>query len=191
MDMSGSSNSTDSSSSSMSGMDMSGSSNSTDSSSSSMSMMMMMVPYLHFTPGDNLFFDTVAPSSAGAVFAACLILFLLSVFDRYVCAARRGLERRFALRSSRLLVNCPTTFQAESSSGKQPLPAAESTPPQPVSSKFILSHDLSRGVMTGFELTLHYLLMLAVMTFNAAYIISIILGAVVGEIAFGRLHRGH
>jgi len=61
-------------------------------------MMMMMVPYLHFTPGDNLFFDTVAPSSAGAIFAACLILFLLAILDRYVRAARRGLERRFALR---------------------------------------------------------------------------------------------
>ncbi|THV08010.1 hypothetical protein K435DRAFT_815241 [Dendrothele bispora CBS 962.96] len=166
----------------MSDMDMSDSSNST-SSSSSMSSMMMMVPYLHFTPGDNLLFEKVKPSSGGAIFGACLILFLLAILDRYVRAARRGLERRFALRA---------ILPAESSGSKQPLPTTESAlccqPPQ---SRFILSHDLTRGVMTGVELTLHYLLMLVVMTFNAAYIISVILGASIGEIAFGRLHRGY
>ncbi|KAF5374364.1 hypothetical protein D9758_004714 [Tetrapyrgos nigripes] len=180
----------------MSGMDMSGSSdNSTTSSSSSSMMMMMMMPYLHFTKGDILLFDTVAPSSPGAIFATCLIMFLLSILDRYAHAARRGLERQLALRANQLIVNYPTTFPEDfSATGKASvtLPAAESnpccTPPQ---SRFILSHDLSRGVMTGFEITLHYLLMLVVMTFNASYIISIILGAVVGEIAFGRLHRGY
>ncbi|KAF5373100.1 hypothetical protein D9758_001495 [Tetrapyrgos nigripes] len=134
----------------MSGMDMSGSSDNSTSSSSSSSMMMMMVPYLHFTKGDTLLFDTVTPSSPGAIFAGCLIMFLLSILDRYVRAARRGLERRLALRANQLIVNYPTTLPDDSSAAGKAvttLPAAESnpccTPPQ---SRFILSHDLARGL---------------------------------------------
>ncbi|KAJ7745910.1 hypothetical protein DFH07DRAFT_963110 [Mycena maculata] len=43
--------------------------------------------------------------------------------------------------------------------------------------RFILSHELSRGAMAGLQSTIHYLLMLVVMTFNASFIISVILGA--------------
>ena len=69
---------------------------------------------------------------------------------------------------------------------------------------FVVSQDLSRGVIAGAQTTIHYLLMLVAMcvqlsgdigyhlfssrTFNASYIISIILGVVAGETAFGRLY---
>lgn len=61
-------------------------------------------------------------------------------------------------------------------------------------------------MIVGFDTTLHYVLMLVAMyvvylyilsplvdsvpdrTFNAAYIISIILGVVIGQFAFGRLN---
>ena len=72
---------------------------------------------------------------------------------------------------------------------------------------FVASHDLPRGVMFAFQALLAYLLMLAVMcaplpsyltfshqltlilssrTFQAAYIISIIVGLGLGEVLFGR-----
>ena len=56
-------------------------------------MSMMMKPWLHLTKGDYLFFDTVAPSSPGAIFGACLILFLVGVFDRWFIAYRQHIDR--------------------------------------------------------------------------------------------------
>lgn len=73
------------------------SSNSTD--DGSMSSMMMMKTYLHFTTGDTLIFDTIVPSSPGAIVGACIILFLLSVLDKWLCAFRRRLDTRLNQRS--------------------------------------------------------------------------------------------
>ncbi|KIJ05158.1 hypothetical protein PAXINDRAFT_164785 [Paxillus involutus ATCC 200175] len=54
---------------------------------------------------------------------------------------------------------------------------------------FIASHDIPRGFIQAIQSTLSYALMLAVMTFNGAYIICIILGLGIGEILFGRIGR--
>ncbi|KAJ7776655.1 hypothetical protein DFH07DRAFT_951793 [Mycena maculata] len=43
------------------------------------------------------------PTSAGAVFGACLVLFLISVVDRYLQATCR-MERRFSQRTKQLAV---------------------------------------------------------------------------------------
>jgi copper transporter 1 len=67
-------------------MDMSGSSSS--SSNSSSELMEMMVPYLHFTGGDYLFFGTVAPTSNGAIAGACIFLAVLAILERAVAGAR-------------------------------------------------------------------------------------------------------
>ncbi|KAJ7598882.1 Ctr copper transporter [Mycena floridula] len=159
-------------------MDMHGSdSTSSNSSSSSSGSMMMMKAYLHFTSGDTLLFDTIVPSSAGAVVGACFVLFFISVLERYLCAYTRGVQQRLQLRSNRILAGY---HDSELEHNK-----VVSVP----QSKFILSHELARGVLTGLNLTLHYLLMLVVMTFNAGFIISVIFGAVVGDVAFGRLNR--
>ncbi|KAF7289166.1 hypothetical protein MIND_01377700 [Mycena indigotica] len=160
-------------------MDM-GSMNMTHSPSSngtSMGDMMMMKAYLHFGGGDALLFKTIAPSSAGAIFGACLILFLIAVGERWILAISRRFAKARVVRSQRLLQNY--VFDGKPADGEQ------SSSPTP----FILSHELGRGFLAGLQVTLHYLLMLVVMTFNAAFIISVILGVVAGEIAFGRLYR--
>ncbi|KAK7058565.1 hypothetical protein VNI00_002201 [Paramarasmius palmivorus] len=159
---------------SMSGMD-----NSTD---SSMSMShMMMVPYLHFTKGaDVLLFKSIVPNSAGAIFGACLIFFVIAIFDRWFHAYYRGVERRFKARTARL--------QEDYEGSTENLREGVKTAPAP-KPKFVLSHELSRAFLQGAVTTIHYLLMLVVMTFNASYIISIILGHAIGEFSFGRLNR--
>ncbi|KIP05285.1 hypothetical protein PHLGIDRAFT_74520 [Phlebiopsis gigantea 11061_1 CR5-6] len=155
-----------------------------------------MKMYLHFTPGDMLIFATVAPTSAGAVFGACLIFFLLSVFYRWLRAFHRGLDIRLAERSRRLVlshVDSECAASIDASQAKRSVVDEKDhqwVPQPPTASRFLLSSELRRGALTGVEEVLHYLLMLIVMMFNASYIISIILGAVVGEVAFGRLHRG-
>ncbi|KAJ7686022.1 Ctr copper transporter [Mycena rosella] len=159
--------------------------NMTDSASSTSidSGMGMMKAYLHFTPGDTLLFAGITPTSPGAVLGACLVFFAVSVAERWLRAAARGAEARFAQRSKRLV-----SYAFDSTADTYPA-GKDSAPQVDASSKhFVLSHELSRGVLAGMQTTLHYLLMLVVMTFNAALIISVILGVIVGETAFGRLN---
>ncbi|TBU35037.1 Ctr copper transporter [Dichomitus squalens] len=60
---------------------------------------------------------------------------------------------------------------------------------------FIPSHDVPRGALFAFQALLFYVLMLAVMTFQAGYLISIVVGLAIGEVLFGRFgsrsHPGH
>lgn len=51
-----------------------------------------MLPYLHFTPGDNLWFLGWVPTSTGAMVGTCIGLFLLSVVDRWIGACRGVME---------------------------------------------------------------------------------------------------
>ncbi|KAF7375459.1 hypothetical protein MSAN_00433800 [Mycena sanguinolenta] len=159
-----------------------------NSSSTSMDASMMMKAYLHFTPGDTLLFDSIVPMSGGAIFGACVVIFLISVSDRYLRAVCRRLERKFVQRTNRLLTTYH--FAPDSNGGSvasdTKLPGSEAEAPAAID-RFILSQELSRGVLAGLQTTIHYLLMLVVMTFNASFIISVILGVVVGEVAFGRL----
>jgi solute carrier family 31 (copper transporter), member 1 len=63
-------------------MDMDGSSNSTG----------MMTAYLHFATGDVLLFEDWAPTAPGAMFGACVGLFMLALVDRWLGALRRFME---------------------------------------------------------------------------------------------------
>lgn len=81
----------------MSGMDMgSGSSSS-----------MTMSSFLHFTPlGDTLWFQGWTPSSPGAMVGACIGLFLLAIFDRWLAAGRATAEKAWRERWVRTLCFC-------------------------------------------------------------------------------------
>ncbi|KAH9937480.1 uncharacterized protein B0H18DRAFT_1113309 [Fomitopsis serialis] len=50
---------------------------------------MMMVPYLHFTGGDNLFFKTLTPSSHGAIVGACIVLVAFAICERWFASSPR------------------------------------------------------------------------------------------------------
>lgn len=63
--------------------------------SSNSTMMGMMKPYLHFTPGDFLFFSNIQPTSTGAVVAACLVLFSLAFIERLLAAYGRVTEKKW------------------------------------------------------------------------------------------------
>ena len=48
--------------------------------------------YLHFTPGDILWFEGWVPKSTGAMIGACIGLFLLAMVERWVSAMRGVME---------------------------------------------------------------------------------------------------
>ncbi|KAI0067877.1 hypothetical protein BV25DRAFT_1794431 [Artomyces pyxidatus] len=164
-----------------------------------------MTPYLHFTRGDNLFFKSWAPSSAGAVVGACIGLFVLALLERLVFAGRGVMEAHWRQRLMAMTRNLPRdSAEAVYASGVgkdakvqefevDEEPVLEKDPGQRVNGRrarmiapFVASHDITRGVLYALQALLAYALMLAVMTFQAAYIITIILGLGIGEVMFGR-----
>ncbi|KAF7335536.1 hypothetical protein MVEN_02207400 [Mycena venus] len=169
---------------SMMNMTDSGSSNTT--SSDSMSMMMMKT-YLHFTPGDTFLFKSIVPLFGRSNLRS--LPYSVPYFGRRPLPACRRPRCRTQ--------PCPeVTYHfpgaagngGDSAASDSKIPTSEVDTPT-ASNRFILSHELSRGMLAGLQTTIHYILMLIVMTFNAVFIISVIVGAIVGEVAFGRLNR--
>ncbi|OSD06008.1 hypothetical protein PYCCODRAFT_1069010 [Trametes coccinea BRFM310] len=177
-----------------------------DMSSSNSSMIMaMMIPWLHFTSGDNLLFETWHPSSKGAVAGACIGLVLFAILERWVDAMRALAESHWRRSALAYMIDekaesaCHTSepcdeqdkkvadveeMKASPSLSRRPAIPARPTRTIP---PFIASHDIPRGALYAFQALLMYALMLAVMTFQAAYIISIIVGLGIGEVLFGRV----
>ncbi|POY72097.1 hypothetical protein BMF94_4829 [Rhodotorula taiwanensis] len=79
----------------------------------------------------------------------------------------------------------PVTL-SPSSSSLASAPARSSEDRPPFSPPFSLAIDLPRSLLFGLQAFIAYLLMLAVMTFNAYFLIAILVGLVGGEMAFGR-----
>ena len=51
-----------------------------------------MLFYLHFTPGDTLWFQGWVPHSNGAMVGACIGLFMLALVERWLAAIRAMAE---------------------------------------------------------------------------------------------------
>lgn len=171
-----------------------GTGNSTITDATGMSDMMMMTPYFHWMANaDALFFKAWVPRTPGALAGACLGLFCLAVFERFLAGAKGLLEawwrRRLASNLTRALVtpdNASTHSHTKSvESGTYFLNAAAA----PLVPAFEPAHDVVRGVMQAVQSLIGFFLMLSVMTYNAAFLISVVLGLGAGEIVFARLGR--
>ena len=57
-----------------------------------------MIMYLHFTPGDTLWFLGWVASSSGAMVGACIGLFMLGMVDRWLGAMRAVMEMHWHAR---------------------------------------------------------------------------------------------
>jgi len=150
-----------------------------------------MIRYLHFTPGDNLWFLGWAPRTAGAMVGTCIGLFMLAMAERWLSAMRAVMEGHWRTRAQIVLANklntssVATSEESDRSSFKSPQLSRRRVPP------FIPSHDVPRGIMQVALASINFLFMLAVMTFQLGFIFAIVIGLGVGEALFGRysLHR--
>jgi len=61
----------------------------------STSRMDTMMPYLHFTGGDNLFFKSWRPSSNGAIAGASIALMMLAISEILLFSIRGAMEVRW------------------------------------------------------------------------------------------------
>jgi len=157
-----------------------------DSDNSSMTSSMKL--YLHFTPGDALWFKAWTPSS-GAVFGACFGLFLLSIGERLLHRIGAIMNTEWAKRSQK---------KRELDGGQESLPSTSPEPrrrsPRHLASSLISTASIrvrtNWGLLFTLQSAISYFLMLAVMTFNASFILSILIGLGVGEMLFGRFTTG-
>ncbi|VDB84492.1 unnamed protein product [Peniophora sp. CBMAI 1063] len=181
-----------------------------DMTSSDDNTMIMMTPYLHFTGGDFLYFKSLAPSSRGAIAGAAIVLVFLAILERALSAGRGLMEAHWRQAALGMAVQRlgltaePAEAECVDCKEEEKAPSANATPipslaTQPLLASrrarliapFIASHDLSRGALYALQALLAYALMLAVMTFQAAYIISIVAGLGLGEMLFGRFALAH
>lgn len=167
-------------------------------STTTMSSDMTMTPWLHFTDGDYLIFKTWQPESKGAIAGASIGLVVFCILERFIMALRRQMEIQWGSRALALMQRNPNDADdrpSDKMDGTEE--GCSSLPITPVKGRsrlglvppFIPMHDITRGIFQVFQALFSYALMLAVMTFNAAYIISIILGLGIGEVLFGRIGR--
>ncbi|KAG1757900.1 Ctr copper transporter [Suillus lakei] len=165
----------------------------------------MMTPWLHFSGGDYLIFKTWIPESKSTIAGACIALVAFCILERWIAALRRQMEIQWGSRALALILQKqrnPNDTQHVGNKTKDPsdkidvveeaFPALSTTPvrsrPRLVP-PFIPMHDIPRGIFQAVQSLFSYALMLAVMTFNASYIISVVLGLAIGEVLFGRIGR--
>ncbi|KAH9176947.1 hypothetical protein EDB89DRAFT_2204289, partial [Lactarius sanguifluus] len=128
----------------------------------------MMTPYLHFTGGDNLF-KSWRPSSNGAV-AASIALMALAVSERFLFSIRGAMEARWRRRH--------TFFYEAGNERGRCLRGRYDRKQRRTITPFVFSHDAARGALYSLQ---------ALLTFQAAYIISVVIGLGLGEVSFERI----
>ena len=127
----------------------------------SSSTMMTMAMSFSTSPA-TLWITAFTPTTSAATFGACVGLFFLSVFSRFLNALRWGCELRWRKGSMRLV----REFSLDKEGGKV-VGEGESAESSPRSARlavhFVLGHELPRGDLQILQSGIGYLLMLAVM----------------------------
>ncbi|KAF8812779.1 copper transporter [Phlegmacium glaucopus] len=147
--------------------------------------------FLHFTPGDPLWFQGWVPQSGGAMVGACIGLFMLALVDRWLAAIRAMGEVVWRKQAEMAYINAQNAasnskLQASKSKVSLPRPTVARTITLRTIPPFIPAHDIIRGILHAGQAALTFVFMLTVMTYQVSFIISIVVGLGVGEAVFGR-----
>jgi len=140
----------------------------------------MMKMYFHFTGGDYVLFEKWQPMSHAGIAGASIALFAIAVFERLLGGVRRQLEQNW---NKRTVEHIDDDYSSDKKSVQ--VKDMEGLQPRSFLPRFNLTRDIPRLFISIVQIGLSYALMLAVMTFNAAYVISIILGLAIGDVFIG------
>ncbi|PNS14874.1 hypothetical protein CAC42_2103 [Sphaceloma murrayae] len=168
-------------------------------SSDSMSMAM------YFTTAQDtpLWSQNWMPMSTGAYAGTCIFLIVLAIISRALAAYRQRLEQKWhaAAVNRRYIVvagsgnegQLSNQLKEEGEGGvltargvDENVQIIKTRAQSREGSPFRLSTDIPRAGIYTAQAGVGYLLMLAVMTFNVGYFLSVLAGLFVGELALGR-----
>ncbi|KAI4725996.1 Ctr copper transporter [Aureobasidium sp. EXF-10728] len=171
---------------------------------SGMGSMSMVFTTVHNTP---LYSKAWTPTSTGAYAGTCIFLIVLAILSRLLQAWRHTLEQKFHDKAMKRRYIVVRGEQEGEPFPEEPEATREKTEPQAVltsrglneqvrvitaksrsieSAPWRISTDLPRACVYTLQAGLGYLLMLAVMTLNVGYFLSVLAGLFVGELAVGR-----
>jgi len=169
-----------------------------DSDSMSSMSMTMMFTNSHTTP---LYANSWTPSSEGGYAGTCIFLVLLAMMLRLLFAAKAICEQRWLMNAQKrryVLVRGRATEAGRidqdpvAKTGSLVTANGVEENVKVVQAKtravvpFRLSVDVPRACLTTVLAGVSYLLMLAVMTMNVGYFLSVLAGVFVGELMVGR-----
>jgi copper transporter 1 len=143
-----------------------------------------MLRYLHFTPGDNLWFFGWAPRTAGAMVGTCIGLFMFAVAERWLSAMRAVMEEHWSTRfgpsslpyavlmyslySAQIALANKLNSSSVATSEECDRPSFKSSQPSHDTLRrrlppFIPSYDVPRGIMRVILASINVLFMLSAM----------------------------
>ncbi|KAF1944224.1 Ctr copper transporter-like protein [Clathrospora elynae] len=151
-----------------------------------------------------LYSESWAPSTAGQYAGTCIFLIVLAIMLRALFTAKTFLEVRAmksALKRRYVVVAGERTVAEKAADDSNSMTGILTTNgvqedvrvvSAPVSyvQPWRFSVDLPRALLLTIATGVGYLLMLAVMTFNVGYFLSVLAGAFIGELALGRFNQG-
>ncbi|KAH7116920.1 Ctr copper transporter-like protein [Dendryphion nanum] len=150
-----------------------------------------------------LFSESWTPSSAGAYAGTCIFLIVLAILLRAILTAKTWLDARAmeAALKRRYVVVADQQILADKAGDSSSMTGILTTNGVQENVKVVsapvkhiqpwrFSVDLPRAAIMTVAVAIGYLLMLAVMTYNVGYFLSILAGAFIGELAFGRFMQG-
>lgn len=146
-----------------------------------------MLSYLHFTPGDVLWFNGWVPGKGSTLFAACVGIFLLGIAERWFTALRAGMELAVArdiqvIKRKKELGEEKKTEKCDQCQSLADVLFMRNGTAAP----FIVDHAWVRLILHGAQATISMLIMLTIMTFQVSFIFSLAIGVGVGEMMYGR-----
>lgn len=195
-----------------SAMPMDSSMSSMDMDMSSMTMDMSQMRMIFFDASNTPLYSAAwTPTTVGQYAGTCIFLIVLSVIMRALLAYKTTFEakvRAKAMRRRYVVTVNPERPSVSSDEGESKTTATltargltenvrviEATRPTPggsPSQPWRFSTDLPRALLVTAIVGVAYLLMLAVMTMNVGYFLSVLGGAFLGELFLGRfINAGH
>ncbi|KAK9370357.1 Ctr copper transporter family-domain-containing protein [Lipomyces kononenkoae] len=168
---------------------------STSTSTSSMSgdpSMSMSSMSFHTSFTDFLFAQQWTPSSRGQYAGTCIFLIVLAVIYRMIHVLKHRMERYYNARARQYSRSMSTASLQTEKDGTFEKSVAGTTaePDRPLQFRNVrpwrVSMDIPLALIQLLLSGAAYLLMLAVMTFNVGYFLSVLGGIFLGELLFGR-----
>ncbi|KAK4692072.1 solute carrier family 31 (copper transporter), member 1, partial [Lecanoromycetidae sp. Uapishka_2] len=156
--------------------------------STMMAMSSMMMAF--FTSTTTTLYSTAwTPSSTGQYAGTCIFLILLGIMFRGLFALRALQEAKWmkAERKRQYIIGSGLNKKSDNNS-KEPIPneSRMSNVPDKKVRPWRISTDVPRAIMDTLIAGVGYLLMIAVMTMNVGYFLSILGGIFLGSLTFGR-----